>query len=223
MSAFLNLVGEQFGRLVVRSRVDGTPVRWRCTCMCGRSCVVRARSLRSGKTRSCGCLRREACGMVHRVHGMSDSPEHRAWAAMKSRCTNPNTRDWPNYGGGGIRVCAKWAKSFAAFYADVGPRPSSLHTIERDRVNGHYKPGNVRWATRAVQNRNTRATRWITFRGKTQSAAAWAEQTGLGAALYTRLHRGWAIKRAITQPVTRAKRELVRVAGKDAATNGGAA
>ena len=85
---------------------------------------------------------------------------------MLTRCYKAHVREYPNYGGRGIRVCDEWRKSFESFYAHVGPRPSLKYSIDRIDNDGHYEPGNVRWATRSQQNSNTR--RWS--KNKTHNA-----------------------------------------------------
>ena len=122
---------------------------------------------------------------------------------MKTRCSNPRTGYWENYGGRGIRVCTRWKESFEAFFADVGGIPGPGFTLERIDNAKDYEPGNVRWATRKEQNRNTRTNRMLTFGGKTQCVGAWAEETGLGGALGARLHRGWSVERALFTPKSR--------------------
>ncbi len=89
----------------------------------------------------------------HTVNGTM-SPEYRSWYGMRRRCSNPNTMDYPRYGGRGIRVAPQWVK-FETFLADVGPRPGPGYSLDRIDNDGDYEPGNVRWATHSEQRRNS--------------------------------------------------------------------
>lgn len=89
-------------------------------------------------------------------HKMSNSPEYSAWQSIKARCFNKNYEHYEYYGGKGITVCERWKNSFQAFYQDVGARPSEKHSIDRINNNGHYEPGNVRWALPSTQVINRR-------------------------------------------------------------------
>lgn len=111
-------------------------------------------------------------------HGLAGTAEHNIWCGMRKRCNNPHDRLYPYYGGRGIRVCERWS-DFATFLADMGPRPSPVHSVER-RDNGHgYEPGNCYWATRIEQMRNRRGNLYVTYRGETLCVAAWAERLGI--------------------------------------------
>jgi len=90
--------------------------------------------------------------------------EYAIWTGMLNRCRNPNVECYEMYGGRGIKVCDAW-KSFDSFFRDMGPRPSSKHPLERIDTNGHYEPGNVRWATNLEQINNRRVTRFVTYKG----------------------------------------------------------
>jgi hypothetical protein len=122
---------------------------------------------------------------------------------MKTRCSNPNRDRYHCYGGRGIRVADEWQNDFEAFKAHVGPRPSDEHSLDRIDVNGDYAAGNVRWATQKEQSRNKRKNVNITAFGKTQTIAAWAEETGLDYyALYNRLRDGYlSPEEALTIPL----------------------
>ena len=82
--------------------------------------------------------------------------EHRAWRQMKTRCSDPSSKDWKNYGERGIKVFDGWLYDFPAFLAEVGLRPTADHSLDRINNEGNYEPGNVRWATRLEQRHNRR-------------------------------------------------------------------
>jgi hypothetical protein len=132
-------------------------------------------------------------------HGMSRSPEYRIWQGMKSRCSRPDSQRYARYGGRGITVCERWRGSFENFYADMGPRPSSRHSIDRIDNDGHYDPANCRWATSLEQARNHGC--WVDFRGLRLKLREVSEITGVAAiVIEKRIDRGWALERAATLP-----------------------
>lgn len=158
--AALDLRNKIFGRLTtlkIAGRTRSGDLVWLCRCSCkrGRLANVIASALKSGRTKSCGCFRRDHPGRL--IHGMEGSREYSSWCAMKSRCSNRNLPFWRHYGGRGIRVCARWRgkHGFLNFYADMGPRPRGT-TLDRRENDGNYTPDNSRWATRSQQNKNQR-------------------------------------------------------------------
>lgn len=160
--------GTRFNRLVIAAFERWNPRTKRsiylCKCDCGNECLKDNVRLESGKAESCGCLWKERIadkGKRARTHGMSRTPEYRAWTAMRRRCSNPSCGSYRDYGGRGIMVCYEWQKSFASFIKDVGLRPSDAHSLDRIDVNKNYEPGNVRWATTIEQANNKRAVKRI--------------------------------------------------------------
>lgn len=112
------------------------------------------------------------------VHGMSKSPEYKAWQGMINRCHRKNNAAYIYYGARGIYVCERW-KEFISFFEDMGPRPSPLHSLDRIDNNGHYSPENCRWATKKEQLRNTRRTRKVATKEGEISLQAIAEVAGI--------------------------------------------
>lgn len=169
---FKNFLGQKVGLLTVKEHAgsaDGTH-RWLCVCECGESKIVLSSHLSRSHTTSCGAL-------MHRIKSdaMTRKPEYRVWRGMKSRC---NGND-PDYGGRGISVCKRWAKSFDAFLTDMGQRPSSVHTIDRIDVNKGYSPANCRWIPKRDQSGNTRKTLWVNVEGEAMNLKAACQRLGL--------------------------------------------
>lgn len=203
MPAIVNMVGMRFGRLVVLERgepphgVRRRSVYWKALCDCGNRFVSAGDALRIGATVSCGCFRRDNVSEYATTHGMTKTPEYRAWAQMRQRCLNPSDARYASYGGRGIRICAQW-ESFDNFLADMGTRLSPQHSLDRKDNNGDYEPNNCRWATRRDQQNNRRTNRRLTAFGYTMSLAEWARKLGRPpATLAKRLKAGWPVERAL--------------------------
>lgn len=150
-----------------------------CGCDCGNTTTVLLQSIRTGNTKSCGHLGKESRAASSTRHGMYKAPEYAVWRAMKNRCYLLSNNHYADYGGRGITVCERWRLSFSDFIADVGRRPSPDLTLDRKDNNGNYEPGNVRWTTRAMQQRNKRDNKRMEVDGVPLIARDIADKTGL--------------------------------------------
>lgn len=136
---------------------------WSCLCDCGRQPVVIASRLATGAAKSCGCLivdraREQTHNLRHghtsrKALGRPRSATYVTWSAMIRRCSDPGDQAFSRYGGAGVRVCDAWIR-FDGFLADMGARPRGTSIDRIDNTKG-YEPGNCRWATSTVQNRNS--------------------------------------------------------------------
>lgn len=202
------MIGKRFGKLKVIKKVgvdNNRFITWLCECDCGNKVVVRGSNLRTGNTKSCGCVRKENTKMLNFVTGMSNSRLHRIWSGMKSRCFNPNAKHYHRYGGRGITVCEEWRHQFKPFYDwAMSHGYTDELTIDRIDNDGNYCPENCRWVTVKEQSRNMSKNRFVNFRGETLCVADLAIKYNISSSvLLGRINRNWDIERALTTPVIR--------------------
>lgn len=197
MAAHIKVI--PIGTIFTRWTVVGPTTRGYavCECVCGTRRRVRRDGLALGLSKSCGCLRLDAIATHNGSHG---APGYNSWVAMIQRCHNPNNISFHNYGGRGISVCDEWRSDFSRFMADVGPRPTGAHSVDRIDGTRGYEPGNVRWATRTEQSRNRRTSKPVVLAGtKYATHAELAEAYGISSELLRgRLRAGWPIGRAVS-------------------------
>jgi len=137
---------------------------------------------------------------MKRTHGMSGNKPgvYKIWANIKQRCTNASNPRYADYGGRGIILCEQW-HSFNAFYEDVGDRPANL-TLDRIDNNGNYEPNNVRWVTRADNNRNSRRCVMVEINGESKPINVWCREFGVPYVTFKQRRRnGWDLVRAVSQ------------------------
>jgi hypothetical protein len=193
-----NMVGKRFGFLVVVARAGSDmrgKAKWRCACDCGAESVVQGCNLRNNHTRSCGCstarLIGEAVGKHRHARHGNTSPEYNTWVAMIQRCENPKAPYFFAYGGRGVSVCDRWRKDFEGFLADMGPRPSPKHSIDRIDNDGGYSPENCRWATPQQQACNRKSNVKTEINGELLCIAEIARRYGISSAtIRMRYHSG---------------------------------
>jgi hypothetical protein len=209
-----DLIGKKFANLEVLNidHIDKwNMAHYLCRCDCGKETIVGSNKLKSGHTRSCGCLKREAAlkgsiaaVAVNATHRASHSHLYGVWKQMRARCYHKPTRFYDNYGGRGIRVCDEWRYSFETFRdwaITHGYKDNVGLSIDRIDVNGNYEPFNCRWATRIEQQRNLRNNRLIEINGETKCLSEWAGIYKIKiTTIYGRLKDGWDIIQAVTTP-----------------------
>lgn len=212
MGKFIDLTGQRFGRLSVVKRTgcfnDGQ-VAWQCVCDCGKAITVRSRDLRTGHTRSCGCLQQDVCReTIIEFHkqmgydGHTQRPVFQVWKDMIRRCYDIENESYKNYGGRGIRVCSEWhdPRSFEQWALDNGFHKGLQ--LDRKDNEGDYQPNNCRFVSRIENCNNKRTNRRVELDGQEKTLAQWARYYGISyAVVRTRIFRGWTIRDALTKPV----------------------
>lgn len=197
----IDISGKRFGRLkaVFIDYYDKhRNAVWLCECDCGNLVAVMGSLLRNGTTQSCGCLQRERTSKANRKHGGSETRLYRIYHHIKERCHSPSCKQYPLYGGRGIRMCEPWRADFEAFsqWAYENGYSETAYawdcTIDRIDPNGDYSPQNCRWANMTQQANNKRTNVLVTVNGITKTIAEWGRETGQPSSrLYARKARGW--------------------------------
>lgn len=175
-----------------------------CRCVCGRHIAVPYPRLKSGNTKSCGCLQPEVVrrALPARTHGQCYSGAYGSHRSMMRRCYDRGSVSYKTYGAKGIVVCPRWfgVENFPNFLADMGDRPHG-HTLERLNSSGDYEPNNCVWATPAAQARNVSTNRRFTLDGETRILKDWSSLFGVSSTtILDRISRGWDVRSAICTP-----------------------
>ena len=196
-------IGMKFGRLTVTSTLKKNAKNYLvCSCDCGGTAITLLCRLKSGETKSCGCLRKEKAIDRLTKHGMSHTRLSRIWRGIKSRCTNKNHHYYKNYGGRGIKICDEWENDFSAFseWAFDNGYDDSL-TIDRIDVNGDYTPENCRWTSNKIQCNNKRNNHIVTIEGVSHTISEWSDISGIGyGTIKSRVERGWTGRNILIKP-----------------------
>lgn len=204
----INLMDKKFHFLTV---IDGPELRkesngfnlsyWKCKCDCGEFTWVSVSSLKSSKTKSCGCYNKQRIKETHTKHGQSKTPLYSVWLGMKRRCYKENDKKFRFYGARGIGICKEWLDDFESFYEWSKGKYKKGLQIDRKNTYGNYDPSNCRFVTSKVNNNNRRDNFLITLDGITKNSTQWEEITGISRETITsRIKRGWTEKEALTKP-----------------------
>lgn len=207
MGCFIDLTGLKFGRLTVLSKghKENGMIYWNCECDCnkGVSFEVKSVLLRYGKTKSCGCLKKETVIQRNTTHGMGHSKLNMVWSEMKSRCTNSNHKRYSDYGGRGITVCESWNK-FENFYNDMHASYSEGLTLDRIDNSSGYCKENCRWVSALEQNNNKRNNVYETAFGIKATRSELCDMFKIPrCTFYYRLNKGMTIEQALTPRETK--------------------
>jgi len=215
MGKFIDLTGQKFERLLVvkqNGRTKHGLILWECLCECKNISYVTGYDLKSGHTKSCGCLNNEKIAHINKTHGESRTRLYGIWSGLHSRCNNAKTKWFKNYGSRGISVSEEW-DDFIVFknWALLNGYTDNL-SIERIDNNDDYSPNNCKWATRIEQQNNTRKNIYITYDGETKTIAQWSNALGIDyQALYYRINSNWSVEKAFRTP-SRKKSNTTKIA-----------
>lgn len=205
---FKDLTGQRFGKLNVLKYLGKS--KWLCKCDCGEVTTVRGEGLKTGNTKSCGCIRKEnskAIGENNRKYKKLQYNDdfkklYGVWIGLKRRCLNTSYEKYKNYGARGITLCKQWLdfNNFYKWAINNGYRRG----LSIDRINNSkgYKPSNCRWANNLIQQRNRRNSKMLTFENRTLCITEWAEIFNINiSTLRGRLRNNWTTEKALTTEV----------------------
>lgn len=199
MSAFQDLVGNRYGRLVVverapdRVQANGRHrIMWLCKCDCGNTVEVLGDNLKKGVSRSCGCYRHDTLSSSKATHGQTETKLYKVWRGIKTRCYNSRSQYFARYGGRGIVMCDAWRDDFVSFcsWAELSGYRDGF-TIDRIDNDGIYSPENCRWVDMKAQANNRHSNVLITLGDETHNITEWAGIIGVSPkTLFSRYYSG---------------------------------
>lgn len=199
----IDLTGQRFGKLTVISfdHRGSKKTYWNCSCDCGGKRTVSSDHLKSGEIIDCGCYKRHVAHM--KKNPIYNTRLYRIWSLMKERCFNEKRKEYPNYGGRGIRVCDEWMNSESFINWSLSNGYKDGLTLDRIDNNGNYCPDNCRWVDRKVQGLNKRNNRYITHNGETKTITQWAKDSNLPYHIIKKRIDilGWSFEDAISKPI----------------------
>lgn len=184
---FQDLTGQHYNKLTVIEYVGKNrrgQSMWLCRCDCGNFTTVSSANMKAGSTKSCGCHRSQSSSERLRkritTHNLSTTSLYSKYDNIKQRCYNVTNKDYKYYGARDIKMCDEWRNNFKVFYDwSMANGYADDLTIDRIDNDSDYCPENCRWVTRAIQAKNRRTTKLLTYNGKTQTVTDWAHELGI--------------------------------------------
>ena len=177
----IDISGQKYGRLTVRQKngFRNNKTYWDCDCDCGNKVTIQYYAIVSGRSQSCGCLRKE--NPNHKTHGKSSTRIYYIWNGMIGRCTRSSQKCYEDYGGRGITVCEEW-KKFEPFY-DWAMANGYSDSMSIDRIDNDkgYFPENCRWVEGLTQANNKRNNRPVIQRTLSNEFVAIFESIAIAA------------------------------------------
>lgn len=171
----IDITNKRYGRFIVIQLTGKNKMGkllWKCKCDCGNDFIAIGENIKSGNTKSCGCLFKEEIIKRNTIHGLRYHLLYKTWKHIKERCTNVKSKDYKYYGGRGIKICDEWKDDVKTFYdwCMSNGWKKGLE-IDREDNNGNYEPGNCRFVTHKTNGRNTRKSLIWIIDGKEFSSA----------------------------------------------------
>lgn len=197
------MFGQKFGFLTILFDLGTDKFYHRkvwAVCECGNTTTVALSLLKSGKTKSCGCLKHQTAINNFTTHGLVRHPLYGIWQGIKKRCYSVNELSYKDYGARGIVMCDEWKSDFLQFYnwAIANGWEKGLE-IDRRENDGIYAPDNCRFVTRLINAKNKRSSRVITYNGETMILSDWARKLNLSFnTIRYRIKIGWSIEKAFS-------------------------
>lgn len=206
----IDSTGQKFNRLLAVERFK-KPNRceyfYKCVCDCGNTSIVSGHSLRTGRTKSCGCLIKENAGKNFETHKLSKTPLFSVYSHMLDRTTEGRKNYKGNYKKYNIKVCDEWRNDFTKFYnwaLENGYKyeklPNGYNNWTLDRIDplGDYSPENCRWITIREQQNNRTNNHYITYKGEKDTIANWSRKLNVPYHIILgRIRKGYSFEDAV--------------------------
>lgn len=205
----IDLTGQKFGRLIAirntNTKNKWNTYIWECKCDCGKTVLVDCHKLRSGNTKSCGCLYIDKAKTMSKKylqkHGKCDSAIYHIYTEIKSRCFNHNNKSYKYYGGRGITICDEWLNDFMSFYNwAINNGYEKGLSIERMDTNGNYEPSNCCWISMKEQQRNKRNNVYFDYGGNKYLQSDLCKKFKINVSTFrNRIKKGISVNEAINK------------------------